>query len=82
MDPFTLAGFLGAAVVVAAYFANQMEWLPSTDWRFPFANMVGAGMIMASFIVAWNLPAFIIEVFWCAISVVGFLRQTLRKSAA
>jgi len=81
MDPFTFAGFVGAALVVAAYFANQMERLPSTDWRFPFANLVGAALIMASFAVAWNLPAFIIELFWCAISLLGFLRQILRRQA-
>lgn len=82
MDPFTLAGFVGTAIVVIAYFANQMEWLASTDWRFPVANMLGAALIMLSFMVGWNLPAFLIEIFWFAISLIGFLRQLLRKSAA
>jgi hypothetical protein len=44
--------------------------------------MLGAALIMLSFMVGWNLPAFLIEIFWFAISLIGFLRQLLRKSAA
>lgn len=30
-DPFTFAGIAGAALLVAAYFANQVDWLKSED---------------------------------------------------
>ena len=73
-DPYTLAGMLGAAIVVVAYFANQQGWLASADWRFPAANLVGAGLILVSLSAAWNLPAAVIEVFWAAISVYGLAR--------
>ena len=41
-DPFTLAGMLGTALMVAAYFATQQGRLTAKDWRYPLANLVGA----------------------------------------
>src|SRR5882672_4872783 len=38
-DALTIGGFVGAAIVVVAYFANQQGWLESSDWRFPAANL-------------------------------------------
>jgi hypothetical protein len=73
-----IAGFVGAALVIAAYFANQQGWLPPEDWRFPLANLVGAGLIMASLYAEWNFPSAVIEGFWIAISAYGLLRSRLR----
>jgi hypothetical protein len=68
---YTLAGTIGAVLVAVAYLANQAKWLASDDWRFPFANLVGAGFILISLYDAWNLPAAAIEVFWAGISLYG-----------
>jgi hypothetical protein len=68
-------GFLGAALIIIAYFANQKGWLASTDWRFPSINLVGAILIFASLFVQWNLPSAVIEAFWIAISLYGLLRS-------
>jgi hypothetical protein len=68
-------GFLGAALIIAAYFANQKGWLASTNWRFPAINLVGAILIFASLFVQWNLPSAVIEAFWIAISLYGLLRS-------
>ena len=75
IDPFTLVGIAGAAIIVAAYFANQQDWLSSRDWRFPAANLVGALLILTSFYSAWNLPSVVIEIFWVAISLYGLARS-------
>jgi hypothetical protein len=79
LDPFTLAGMAGTALIVGAYFANQQGWVESRDWRFPLANLLGALLILASFTVAWNLPAAIMELFWAAISIYG-LARALRQA--
>ena len=34
IEPYDIVGFAGAAVFVAAYFANQQRWLRSEDWRY------------------------------------------------
>jgi hypothetical protein len=39
MAPYDLVGFVGAAIVIAAYFANQQRRLRSDDWRYPLANL-------------------------------------------
>jgi hypothetical protein len=78
LDPFTISGIVGTALIVVVYFANQQDWLSSRDWRFPAANLVGALLILVSFFSAWNLPSVIIEIFWSAISLYGLVRSLRR----
>ena len=73
-----IAGFVGAALVIAAFFANQQGWLASDDWRFPLANLVGAALIMTSLYAEWNFPSAVIEGFWIVISAYGLLRSARR----
>jgi hypothetical protein len=79
LDVFTMGGLVGTALLIVAYFANQAGRLASDDWRFPFANLVGSTLIMASLLVEWNLPSVVIEAFWIAISLYGLSRQTRRR---
>jgi hypothetical protein len=74
----TIAGFVGAACVIGAFFANQQRWLSSEDWRFPAANLVGAVLIMASLYAEWNFPSAVIEGFWLVISLYGLVRISRR----
>jgi len=78
LTALVIVGFVGAALVIAAYFANQQGWLASEDWRFPLVNLVGAGLIMASLYAEWNFPSAVIEGFWIAISAYGLLRSRVR----
>jgi hypothetical protein len=71
------SGFVGVVLIVAAYFANQQDWLASSDWRFPALNLLGSALIMASLFVQWNLPSAVIEGFWIAISAYGLARSRL-----
>jgi hypothetical protein len=79
-DIITLGGLVGTGVLIAAYFANQIGRLPSQDWRFPFANLVGSCLILASLLIDWNLPSVVIEGFWIAISLYGMSRQVRRRA--
>ena len=78
MTWLVIAGFVGAALVIAAFFANQQGWLASDDWRFPLANLVGAALIMTSLYAEWNFPSAVIEGFWIVISAYGLLRSARR----
>ena len=71
---YDVVGFAGVLFLMGAYFANQQRWLRSDDWRFPFANLVGAGLILVSLLWEWNLPSFVIEIFWIAISLWGIAK--------
>ena len=74
LDFYTVTGFAGSIVVLVAYFANQTGRLASDNWWFPFINLVGSLMILASFYTAINWPSLFIEVFWIAISLYGLFR--------
>jgi hypothetical protein len=78
---FLIFGLIGSAIVVIAYLLNQTNRLASSDWRFPAANLVGAGAILLSLTDAWNLPAAVIEFFWAAISLYGLVRSFRQQSA-
>jgi hypothetical protein len=78
---YDVIGFAGVAVIVAAYFTNQQRWLSSEDWRFPFANLVGAALILISLFFEWNLPSVVIEIFWIAISLYGIAKSWAERPA-
>jgi hypothetical protein len=80
IEPYDIVGFAGPAVFVAAYFANQQRWLRSEDWRYPFANLIGA-VLMVSLVFEWNFPSVVIEVFWAIISIYG-MAKSLRERAS
>lgn len=71
---YNVIGFTGAAIAIVAYFLNQHGWLRSNDWRFPFANLIGASLIFLSLCFEWNFPSIVIEIFWAAISLWGMIR--------
>jgi len=79
VDPYTDAGIVGVAMVVAAYFANQQGWVSAEDWRYPAANLVGSLLILASLYSAWNFPSAVIEAIWAAISLYGLGRRLRRR---
>ena len=78
---YDIIGILGTALLIAAYFANQQRWLRSEDWRYPFANLIGAVLILVSLVFEWNFPSVVIEVFWAIISVYG-MAKSLRERAS
>jgi len=75
-DVYTVAGAIGSAIIIAAYLANQMEWMNARDWRYSVLNLVGSVLILISLYAYWNLAAAVIEAFWAAISIYGLLRTS------
>src|SRR4051794_8592693 len=76
---YELAGFVGAAIIVIAYFAMQQRWLNALDWRFPAANLLGSLLILVSLWFEWNFPSVVIEIFWALISLLGLLRSIAER---
>ena len=71
---YDAVGIAGTSVLIAAYFANQQRWLPSDDWRYPAANLLGSLFIMLSLWFEWNFPSAVIEIIWALISLWGIGR--------
>ena len=77
-----LVGFIGVLLIVVAYLLLQLDKLPSASPRYSLLNAAGALLIIVSLIFAFNLSAFIVEVFWFLISLLGLWRSvTSRKNS-
>ncbi len=70
-----LMGNIGVAVIILSYLALQLERVDSRSIRYSILNGVGALLVIFSLMFEFNLSAFIIEVFWVLISVLGIIRR-------
>jgi hypothetical protein len=76
---FDLAGFIGVLLIIVAYLLLQLEKLPSSSPRYSLLNAAGALLIIVSLVFKFNLSAFIVEVFWFLISVLGLWRSLVAR---
>jgi len=76
---FDLAGFIGVLLIVVAYLLLQLDKLASSSPRYSLLNAGGALLIIVSLIFAFNLSAFIVEVFWFLISLLGLWRSLISR---
>lgn len=70
-----LIGNLGVAMIILAYLALQLGRMDGRGMAYSLLNACGAGLILVSLYYAFNLSAFVIEVFWVAISLIGIVRS-------
>ncbi|HSE18359.1 MAG TPA: hypothetical protein VLB46_14995 [Pyrinomonadaceae bacterium] len=75
-----LVGNIGVAVLIITYLMLQLNKLRSDGLAYSLLNAIGAGLIVVSLLVNFNLSAFIIEVFWVLISFVGIYRYFRLKA--
>jgi hypothetical protein len=76
---FDLAGFLGVLLIVIAYLLLQLDKLPSSAPSFSLLNATGALLIIVSLLFDFNFSAFLIEVFWFLISLLGLWRALISR---
>ena len=79
---YDYVGTSGVVVILVAYFLLQTERLSSTDLSYSVVNLIGSAFIAISLLFDFNLSAFIIELFWIAISFYGILRYVGAKRNA
>ena len=75
-----LIGNIGVIVLMTAYLMLQLGKLRSDGLAYSLSNAVGAGFIVVSLLVNFNLSALLMEVFWVLISFVGIFRYFRLKS--
>lgn len=73
-------GIIGVSLIILAYWLVSAGKLGAADTRYHLLNFVGAILHIISLIIFWNLPSFIIECFWIAISLYGLWRVKALKS--
>ena len=67
-------GNLGVAMILVTYFLVQVRKLDATGITYITLNFLGAALILYSLFFDFNLSAFIIEIAWALISLIGFHR--------
>jgi ABC-type amino acid transport system permease subunit len=68
-------GLLGTALILGTYLMLQLKRISSEQLAYSVLNGVGALMLVFSLCFNFNLAAFIVEVFWAAISAVGIVQH-------
>lgn len=75
-------GNFGVALILVSYLLVQIGRASATGIRYLVANGTGALLVLYSLWFDFNLSAFIIEITWLMISLVGLVRvlQIRRRS--
>ena len=72
-------GIFGVSLILLAYGLISAEKVSNRSLSYHLLNLVGAVCILLSLMVHWNLPSFVIEVCWIAISLYGIWRVLAAK---
>lgn len=73
-------GNIGVLLLMIAYLLLQLNKL-SNGLLYSTLNALGAGLIVVSLLTNFNLSAFLMEVFWVLISLIGIYRNLRPKPA-
>ena len=73
---YNLIGLSGVTIILTAYLLLQMNKLEAKTFNYSLLNLSGSIAIMFTFIYAWNLAAFLIEIAWSAISLFGVVKYS------
>ena len=78
LDWSTIVGLLGSALVLGAFgYANAAGQL--NKLVFNLINFIGAVLLLISLSVHFNLAAFVLEVCWALIALIGLVRAALER---
>ena len=70
-DIYDIVGSVGVLLIVGAYFMLMIRRIASTDLGYSALNAIGAALIIFSLSHDFNFAAFLMELFWLIISIVG-----------
>ena len=74
-------GLLGTAMILGGFALLQAGILSGTGLVYQLLNLFGAGGVLISLLGTFNLPVFLLEAAWVAISVFGIVRSFKHKAA-
>ena len=72
-------GNVGVVIMMIAYLLLQLNRL-NNGLLYSSLNAIGAGLVVMSLLVNFNLSAFLMEAFWVLISFVGIYRHFRLKA--
>ncbi|WP_419902911.1 CBU_0592 family membrane protein [Kiloniella sp.] len=71
-------GMLGVSMILSTYALVQLDRIDVKNISYSLVNALGAGLILISLAVDFNLSAFVIESCWLLISI-GGIYASLKK---
>lgn len=74
-----LVGNLGVVMIIGSFFLVQIGRMSATGLNYTTVNALGAAFILFSLYFDFNLSAFLVEIFWLLISLVGMGRIALAR---
>lgn len=81
IDWTVIVGLVGMLVTLIAYFLLQAQKLHGNGLTYQLMNAVGAlGVALSLLFGKFNLPAFLLEVVWLAISIYGIVVARRRRA--
>jgi paired small multidrug resistance pump len=69
-----IVGNIGAVIILVSYMLMQMGRLKNEGLWYSILNIIGSICIVLSLSMNFNLSAFVIEICWLVLSIVGLLR--------
>ncbi|MBL4679893.1 MAG: hypothetical protein JKY88_04105 [Pseudomonadales bacterium] len=76
---YDFVGNIGVLTILTCYLLLNLGKMSNSDLRFSIFNGLGAVCILISLMYEFNLSAFLIEIFWLLISIVGGIRWFNQK---
>jgi hypothetical protein len=70
---FDFIGNIGVTLIIVSYLLLQLDKLNSKNILYSVMNLLGASFVIISLIENFNMSAFVIEVFWVGISLIGII---------
>ena len=78
LDWANLVGLLGSFLFILAFaYANQAKQLDKL--LFNAVNLLGAALLLTSLAVHFNLAAFVLEVAWAVIALIGLIQAIIAR---
>ena len=77
---YDFVGNLGVIMILGSYLLVQVGRMSANSYAYTALNGLGAAFILYSLLFDFNMSAFIIEICWVLISLVGMLRLYLDPS--
>jgi hypothetical protein len=77
-----LVGNTGVVLIVGTYFLVQIRRMSATQMPYILCNGLGAACILYSLAFDFNMSAFLIELIWLLISLLGMARWLLERRGA
>lgn len=76
---YDVVGNLGVVLIIGSYFLIQIGRLSATSLAYSVINLLGAAFILYSLYFEFNMSAFLVEIFWLLISLVGLGRVFMQR---